>query len=284
MKGVLLFADVRKGKAKETAAALKKWLDEKKIKTVIQNSHEKFKVNLKKFDLVVSLGGDGTLLLLAPATAAQGIPILAIDLGGLGFLATVPPSAAKKALMQVVAGDYNVDERMMLSVRANLKNKTLHTLNALNEVVIHNVSERLIHLKASIAGREATTYSADGLIVATPTGSTAYSLSAGGPIVSPRLDAFVITPICPHALSSRPIVISANESLMIAAVGPNPKIILTVDGQQSVNLENEEILIEKSKQTCKLVLVGNDFYTKLKTKLQWAGEYKRLNLEEGLDS
>lgn len=281
MKKVLLFADVRKPKARETAAELKPWLFPKNIKAIVQNSHEKLNVHLEDFDLVVSLGGDGTLLLLAPATAARGIPILAVDFGGLGFLATVPPSATKKALNKFISGDYKLDERMMLTVKVGLNGKTLHSLNALNEVVIHNkIPERLIHLRVSIRGREATTYSADGLIIATPTGSTAYSLSAGGPIVSPKLDAFVITPICPHALSSRPIVISASEALQVSSVGPNRKMVLTVDGQRTLDLENEEIHIEKGSQTCKLVLVGNDFYHKLKTKLQWAGEYKRLNLAE----
>lgn len=279
MKNILIFADSRKEQGKETAQMLQKWLQEKKIKTVTENSGEISQAQLRNVDLIVSLGGDGTVLHLANAAAPLKIPVLAIDLGGLGFLATFPPSAAKKALSQVLEGNYKLEERMMLSAKIIFKGREPRVLRALNEVVIHNgASEQLIHLQMTVGREEATTYSTDGLIVATPTGSTAYSLSAGGPIVSPKLNAFVITPICPHSLSSRPIVISAEESFKIAAVKSDQKVFITADGKETLTLEKESIQIEQAKEPFRLVLMENDFYYKLKTKLQWAGEYKRLIL------
>lgn len=275
MKSILLFADVRKPKARDTAESLNDWLRHKKIETRIKDSRQKLNERLDHYDLVVSLGGDGTLLLLAERTSESGTPILAIDLGGLGFLATVPPSKAKEALTRILSGNYELDERMMLSASVRKNNRVGHRFSALNEVVVHSrIPERMIHLHVSIGEHEAAAYSADGLILSTPTGSTAYSLSAGGPIVSPKLEAFVITPIAPHALSSRPIVVSADEPLSIVSTGTNRKMRLTADGRTSVDLETEEILIEKATRTCKLILAGTDFYHKLKSKLQWTGVSK----------
>jgi len=279
IKRVLLYADGRKTKAKETALSLKTWLENQGLKAVIENTGKELGKEVNHFDLVVSLGGDGTILRLAHVTAPLGIPILAVDLGGLGFLATFPPSLAKKALTSVINGTYKLEKRMMILIQIVSKNKIIKAYRALNEVVLHNQRpEQLIHLKIDVAHEEATTYSADGLIVATPTGSTAYSLSAGGPIVSPKLDAFVVTPIAAHSLSSRPVVISAEETLSITSVTER-KMLVTVDGRHSFVVSNEKIEIRKSEETCDLILLETDFYTKLKTKLQWAGEYKRLTLQ-----
>lgn len=285
MKTVLLFADERKSKARQTARVLKNWLERQKVRAVVRGSAAGLDSGLEKVDLAVSLGGDGTLLFLAHATAPRGIPILAVDLGGLGFLATFPPGRSRRVLDQVLQGNYKLEERMMLSVKLRSQGKLLKSMRALNEAVVHGENpERLIHLRTTIGGEEAATYSADGLIVATPTGSTAYSLSAGGPIVSPKLEAFVLTPICPHALSSRPMVISASEPVRIISAQPKQKVLLTVDGQKTDQLRGEEILIERARERCKLILMKEDFYHKLKTKLQWAGEYKRLNLESAHDT
>ena len=282
MKKVLLFADGRKAKALDVARDLQSWLSKRKIHSSLEDSPKKFDAkNLKGIDLVVSLGGDGTILLLAHATAPLGIPILPVDLGGLGFLATCQPSSARKALSQIIEGDFKIENRMMMSVKLLSGGRVTRSFRALNEVLIHKGSlERLIHLRTMIGDEPVTTYSADGLIVATPTGSTAYSLSAGGPMVSPKLEAFVVTAICPHALSVRPIVISAEETLRIVSDRPDRKIILTCDGLQSVKLKREEILVEKAAEPCKIIQMDAGFYRSLKIKMQWAGEYRRLDLGE----
>jgi NAD+ kinase len=282
MKKILLFADDRKEKAKQSALSLQTWLSKRKIKTVLKSSLIPLvSEDLKNTDLIVSLGGDGTVLRLAHSSAPLGIPIFPIDLGGLGFLATSQPDLAKKALAEILQGNFKIDSRMMLKTsikKDRVRNQSFHVLN---EAVLHKGEmERLLHIRMLISGQEITGYSADGLIISTSTGSTAYSLSAGGPIISPKLDVFVVTAICPHALSARPIVFSADEIIQLFQIRKDRKAFLTFDGYKTIALQKEEIQIEKSEFSCSLILMHQDFYHNLKTKLQWAGEYKRLDLEK----
>lgn len=290
MKKILLFADDRKEKAKETALSLQDWLSKKKIKAALRSSLTPLNSEeLRDTDLIVSFGGDGTILRLAHSASPFGIPIFPIDLGGLGFLATSQPDQAKKALEEILKGNFKVEKRMMLETtvkkiggsKNHSRSKTFH---ALNEVVLHKGgAERLLHLKMLISGEEITGYSADGLIVSTSTGSTAYSLSAGGPIVSPKLDVFVVTAICPHALSARPIVFSADEIIQLIPIRKDREFFLTFDGYKTISGKNQKITIEKSQYFCGLIFMHQDFYHNLKTKLQWAGEYKRLELGKSSD-
>jgi NAD+ kinase len=282
MKKIFIFSDARKSRACLIAERLEQWLLTKKIEVIQNKSSEKLEARLLKgVDLVVSLGGDGTILRVVHAISPLGIPIFPVDLGGLGFLATCPPSRARKALDNIILGKFKIENRMMLSVGVFKGKKKSRTLWALNEAHLYNhSSDRLIHLHASIGGKRLTTYSADGLIAATPTGSTAYSLSAGGPIVSPKLEAIVLTPICPHSLSMRPLIISPDEKLSIRSARHGQSLFLTCDGHQTCKIQDEEILVEKASQPCRMVQVDGDFYHNLKTKLHWAGEYRRLSLQE----
>lgn len=292
VKKILLFVDSRNPRALGTAHRLQELLAPRRVRATIAHefpqSQEK-KVGggyVAEYDLVVSFGGDGTLLRVAREAAPYGVPVLSVDLGGLGFLSSVSPEGLRRAMERILEEDFSLDKRMMLDVRIIEKSKRGEVekfyASALNEVLIHKgESSRLVHLVAVIDGKEAATYSADGLMVATPTGSTAYALSAGGPIASPRVEAFLMIALCPHSLSARPLVISAQEKIRVVNLQRDRKLTLTVDGQTSkVVHEGEEVYIDQSPYTTRLVTFEEEFYQKLRTRLDWAGEYRRMELRE----
>jgi NAD+ kinase len=181
-------------------------------------------------DLVVSLGGDGTMLRAVDLVASAGVPVLGVNAGQLGYLADVEPAALEEALVRVVAGDFEVSDRMMLAVEVRGPGRT-ETYRALNEAVLEKAKPgRIVRLDVAINGTPFTTFAADGVIVATPTGSTAYSFSARGPIVSPRHDCIVLTPVSPHMLFDRPLVLDPREVVEFT-VAPGSSAELTVDGR-----------------------------------------------------
>nr|HPQ41725.1 NAD(+)/NADH kinase [bacterium] len=190
--------------------------------------------NLQDVNLAVVLGGDGTILWVARKVAHLDIPVLSFNMGNLGFLAAYPVERLYDVLNQTIQGDFVTVERMMFQTEHFRRGKLLNRYTALNDVVVNKrLIPRLIELDMFIDDRKVNTYLCDGLIVSTPTGSTAYSLSAGGPIISPELDAVVITPICPHTLTHRPIVISSETTVMIKMKNPDRRGYLTLDGQVS---------------------------------------------------
>jgi NAD+ kinase len=225
-----------------------------------------------KLDILISLGGDGTLLRGARLACQRGIPVLGINLGRLGFLAAAGPETAVEALSRLVRGHYTIESRLTLHARIGDSGEPLL---AVNDVVIHKGGiARVIRLAVRVEGEQVGTYSADGLIVATPTGSTAYSLSAGGPIVVPSVDAFVVTPICPHTLAVRPLVVPSTAAVAVRVLDPLPapeELLVSVDGQAAAHLAPfQDVTIVRAKQPVLLAQVGDEsFFNRLRRKLSW---------------
>ena len=232
-------------------------------------------------EMLVVFGGDGTILHAARQAARDGIPILGVNLGGFGFLAEVHDRAVDDALLRVLAGDYRVDERMMLQAQirrdtaAGGREGIARELLALNDIVVTKSGyARLLRIRTDINNDHLATHLADGLIVATPTGSTAYSLSAGGPILHPGLDAIVVTPICAHTLNARAVVLSGDEAVTIRVEPTGAPSVLTVDGQEGEPLEPDDVVrVARAPYRTRLVRLGRtDFYRMLRTKLSWGGQ------------
>jgi len=221
-------------------------------------------------DLVVVLGGDGTMLSVAHHAARAGVPVMGVNLGRLGFLTEIPVSEATLTLDSFLAGDTSV-----VSPRWLLETRTAGGLSyCLNDVVVtKGALARMIELTIDIDGKEVATLKADGLIVATPTGSTAYSLSAGGPIVHPLVPAFVLTPICPHTLSFRPLAVPSTSAVSVRLLTGGEEVYLTLDGQRGgVLVRNDVIDIRKSAFELQLVTSPRrNYYDLVKEKLGWAG-------------
>jgi NAD+ kinase len=223
-------------------------------------------------DMLVSLGGDGTFLRGARIGCQRGIPILGINLGHLGFLAGSGPETAEDALRKLVHGQYTVERRLALSVR--IGDTGPHAL-AVNDVVVHKGGvARVIRLALFVDGEQVGTYSADGVIVATPTGSTAYSLSAGGPIVVPGVDAFVVTSISPHTLAVRPLVIPATATIDIRVLEPVPRpdeLLVSIDGQATANLApHHDVTVVRATEPVLLAHITSEtFFGRLRRKLAW---------------
>ncbi|MDK2870885.1 MAG: kinase [bacterium] len=216
--------------------------------------------------IALIVGGDGTFLKASRLLAPYGVLMLGINLGRLGFLASESISTLEIALSKILEGKFEIDERMMLE--AKFKG---HLLYALNEfVIMKGAFARLITLTVYIDGEYFTSYPADGLIVATPTGSTAYSLSAGGPILHPALPGIVLTPICPHTFYARPIIIPSSSSIKIVLGADHEDIMLTQDGQAGFKVfPGDEILIGKAPFSAKIITFkGRSFFELLRKKLK----------------
>ena len=254
------------------------FLSNKDIKLLIdessdyENSHTN-SVNHNDFvetvDLIIVFGGDGTLLNSARKYLDYEIPILGINMGKVGFLTDIKVDNFEKSLSDILDGNYLIEERNLVSAKFNETH-----LYGLNEVVIHSGSyAQLMRYQLSVNDRIVYEQRSDGLIVATPTGSTAYALSAGGPIIHPSLDVWTILPMLPQSLSSRPFIISSEEKVIINLFdGPNEQAKICVDGQNDIDLPfNEEIAISKMKKTLKLVHPkDNDFFEACREKLGWS--------------
>jgi len=220
---------------------------------------------------LIVLGGDGTLLSMARAVGDLGVPILGVNLGGLGFLTATTLDEMLPALEALLAGGMAVEERMMLGARVLRGVQTVGEHVALNDVVItKSAMSRIIDLAISVDGRHATSYRADGLIISTPTGSTAYNLSAGGPILFPTMDAVVLTPIAPHTLSNRPIVLPGAQRVDVTLL-VDQEVMLTMDGQVGVRLRQGDVVqVQKAHARIRLLrFAQKDFFSVLRTKLKW---------------
>ncbi len=223
-------------------------------------------------DLAITVGGDGTLLGAARALASAGVPLLGINLGRLGFLADLSADAIETCLAPILAGDFDTEERFLLSARVDEGEASL----ALNDVVIHKWNTaRMLELETRIDGVFVNRQRSDGVIVSTPTGSTAYALSGGGPLLHPALDAIALVPICPHTLSNRPLVVAGSSRIEIRADSQFElgHVIVTCDGQSNVFLTTESrVLIERAPHPIRLLHPkGHDHYDILRAKLGWGG-------------
>jgi NAD+ kinase len=227
----------------------------------------------RRCDLVVVVGGDGTLLHAARALIDYNVPLLAINRGRLGFLADISPDDMLARLDEILAGQYQEERRSLLHARVLRGSETVTASDAFNEVVAHvRSSIRMIELEIYIDGRFVNVLRADGLIVSTPTGSTAYALSGGGPILHPSLSAIVLVPICPHTLTNRPIVIDAGSRIEVILCRHNTTPArASFDGQGDVDLvPNDRILIERKAPTLRLLQPrDHDYFQVLRAKLRW---------------
>ncbi len=224
-------------------------------------------------DLLVVLGGDGTLLAVARAIGDLGIPIVGVNLGGLGFLTATTLDQMVPALEAFLRDELVIEERMMLATRVRRDGEVVGTWLALNDAVITKAAmSRIINLAVSVEGQYATAYRADGLIISTPTGSTAYSLSAGGPIVVPGVDAIVVTAISPHTLAVRPLVVSSQARVAVEPMPPwTDEVLVSFDGQVGTTMhQGERLVVRRAEYPVRLVRLGPEgFFARMRKKLQW---------------
>ncbi|MFH0702572.1 MAG: NAD(+)/NADH kinase [bacterium] len=239
-------------------------------KLITPGKHENFD---KDIDLSIVVGGDGTFLGAARYYAPLNIPLFGINIGRLGFLAQLNPENMESGIQKLIDGKFKIEERLMIKASNNQENPDFYN-TALNDIVIKGGSiSRTAQLFLYINNKHVCDYVADGLIVSTPTGSTAYTLSAGGPVVMPELEAMVIVPICPHSLTTRPIVIPADEKIMVKIKTDSDSIYLTADGQENIKIKSSDnIYIKQNEHKAKLILLekeNNGFYGILREKLHW---------------
>jgi NAD+ kinase len=278
-----IIANIDKEKSSEYAILLRDWALKRRVQVFLEEGIARKigedagldRRNLAaRVDLLVVFGGDGTLLRTVRFVSEFDIPIVGINLGEFGYLTEVNLNEMFSALEQIIKGDFQTEKRMMLDITIHLGGETIRHESILNDVVITrgNLS-RILDLETTINGGYLTTFRADGIIVSTPTGSTAYSLSAGGPIVFPEEDSFIINPICPHTLTNRPIVIPDSAQIKVILWSKEEGATLTLDGQVSYTMRSgDNMIIKKSRYVTNLVSSPHrDYMEILRTKLGWGG-------------
>jgi len=223
-------------------------------------------------DLLIVLGGDGTLLSVARLSRVESIPVLGINLGGLGFLTEISKEETFPVLEKIIAGDFETEQRLMLKATILRQGEIIGESTVLNDIVINKgVLARIIDMETYIDGTYLTTFKADGLILATPTGSTAYSLAAGGPIVYPSLNSIIVNPICPHTITNRPLVVPDTATVKIILKTANQNVHITLDGQVGMPLQGGDV-VEAHKAPGHIQLIRSPYKTYfelLRTKLRW---------------
>jgi NAD+ kinase len=227
----------------------------------------------RQVDLLVVFGGDGTMLRVAREIAGSRTPILGVNIGGLGFLTAVTSSNLPQALKCVWNGQFKFESRVLIQASGHCGGR-LVTQTALNDIVIsRGIASRLVELEVRVDGNPLTRYRCDGLIVSSPTGSTAYSLAAGGAVVFPTADVFALTPICPHTLSNRSLILPLTATIEVKVISPRPATILSADGQVVSELAvGDAITIRRARRTVRLMhLAGASFCETLRRKLHWRG-------------
>jgi NAD+ kinase len=268
--------------ARKAAKKLTGWLGRRGMKVYV-DSEAATEVKVRGYDraeipalvdMLIVLGGDGTLLSAARhvADAHTNVPIFGVNLGSLGFMTEVSLDELYDNLEKAMAGKLETEDRMMLSAAVIREGRRLARYRVLNDVVINKGAlARMMELKVSVSDGHLTTLRADGLIVATPTGSTAYSLSAGGPIIHPMVHCFVVTPICPHTLSNRPIALPDTVVVEVCLTSPSEDVSITLDGQIGFPLVQHDVVeIKKSRYKMKLIKHPvKNYYEILRTKLKW---------------
>jgi NAD+ kinase len=265
---IVIFSKPKQPEVARVAAELKDWFEHRKLEVQLDPGTH---VN-PDADLAVVVGGDGTLLAAARTLGDRQIPIVPINHGGLGFLTEVTLDEMYPALERVLDGHFVADHRMMMDVAVHRGNRWVARYRALNDAVINKGTlARIIELEACVDGQTVSIFRSDGLIVATPTGSTAYNLSAGGPIVFPRMHAMIITPICSHTLTNRPLVLPAEVKIDITLKSTQDEVHLTVDGQVGLPLNpGDRVRLERSAVAVQLIApTGKNYFDVLRGKLKW---------------
>ncbi len=284
IKRIAVFPNLEKPDCMRALEKLVSWLSRRGLSVCVPSDHvPRIKIRAEALprrelldgtDLMVVLGGDGTLLAAARMVYPERVPILGVNFGTLGFLADVTVGNMIPSMERVLAGEYRLEPRMMLTATVHdAGDKEIERVHALNDVVLREARGRAIHIETRLAGTELGHFRGDGLIISTPTGSTAYSLSAGGPIVQPNLEAMIATPICPHTLSIRPLLFPASETLEMRCRSDGESVHLAVDGQLMLELSTDRLIrVRRARRPIFFVLVENrSFYEVLRTKLRWGG-------------
>lgn len=285
MKSLGIIANVKKELTKSVVEEITRWASQNKVDVFIceelipligqkENSLPRSQL-WETSEVLISLGGDGTMLASARAVGEHQTPILGINLGGLGFLTEITSNDLHNTLNKLKNGDYFIEKRMVLETE--IEGGKRFEQYALNDVVIDKGEvARLFLLHLFTKDKFICSYSADGLILSTPTGSTAYSLAAGGPIINPRMNAIIVSPICPHSLASRPIVFSDNETLKVTVEISSRHAVLTIDGQVAFGVESgSSVLVRKAKHSVNLIKFRDrSFYEILRRKLHWGARPK----------
>ena len=280
-KAVAILSKPSKPELSEIIPPLTEWLKERSYDVIfdqqtaayVSGSRAVARAEVPEYrpEFAIVLGGDGTLLSAARAVAPAGIPILAVNLGSLGFLTEVPLGEMYNTLERVLACKCPIDERAMLACELRREGKVLHSFVALNDIVVNKSAiARLVGFDLAIDERHVFGYKADGVIVATPTGSTAYSLAAGGPVLMPTVSAFQITPVCPHSLTHRPVVVPDSSTVAITVRTVGEAAFLTMDGQVGEPLKDgDEVVCRKADYSVKLLQMRQSFFKVLRDKLKW---------------
>jgi NAD+ kinase len=277
---IALFPNTSKKQSKNLAIGIQEFLSSHGVTVVTEDEEAKVinakpisSINPKEIQFLISMGGDGTMLGLAHKYEALDAPMLGINLGHLGFMADIPISDIYPSLQDLINGSYKIHERVMI------QGEFLHGERcfAINDIVVHRAKNpSLVEIAIHVDGMYLNTFEADGIIVATPNGSTAYSLAAGGPIISPELEAVVITPISPHTISNRPIVLTAGQEIQIQYLSDYEPIEIRADGLTHHELQTGDVFrITRSPKNFKLVsLLRRDYFSTLRTKLGWSGKLR----------
>lgn len=269
-------------KAMDKAEALEKWLSERKIGvvrkqtsgSVPKRSADDPLIAPPDLGCILVLGGDGTFLSAVSWSGDQDIPILGFKFGDVGFLSETVEEDLFSAVEAVLNGAYTIEARMRLQVKVFRKKRLISDQTVLNDVVINKGAlARLAHIDTFINDHYLTTYHSDGLIVATPTGSTAYSLAAGGPVIHPTVPAVIMTPICPFTLTNRPLIVPDTTEIKIRLAKKSTHIMLTFDGQVGIEInDTDTVIVTKGPHPVKMItLPGQHYYDVLKAKLRWSG-------------
>ena len=276
MKRLILIGDRKKERINTAVNELQPWLNQQQVKIVATDLANRLDLSKAKADLILVLGGDGSIISTARRLNNNPIPVIGVNLGKFGFLAEYSLDELKESFKEIITKRLKTSSLMMLDCLINRGARKNGPFIALNDIVITRGSiSRMVYFRLFIDGKEITVFGADGVIVSTPVGSTAYSLSAGGPLVSPETQSLIITPICAHTLSMRTLVLPPDSTIELQlADGSGQEIILTVDGQVSMYLrQTDRITLRKSKAAFRLVRLGKrNFYETIREKLHWGGQ------------
>ncbi len=265
MKNFAIIADLKRNKVKSAVHKLTSRLEKKKAKVLVNEIS-------RKTDLVIALGGDGIILKAARQVSKLKLPVLGVNVGGFGFLAGARLADLYPTVDSILQKRFRTVQRMLLRARVVRKGKTVGEFLALNDVVVKNgVTARVIKLRLEVNNQYVATYVGDGIIISTPTGSTAYSLAASGPIVHPDLSLIILSPICPHTLALRPLIISSRDAIKIRVEADHDEVVLTMDGQENIPLKlGDSVQVRKAKERLRLVVPEKkSYYQVLRAKLKW---------------
>ncbi len=282
MKRIGIVSKPKKTEIREIVPPLLQWFRERDLEVYIDKETGAMLVSPEKcltrneiptrVDLLVVLGGDGTLLATVRALNRKPVPILAVNLGGLGFLTVITQEELYPTLERVLSGNFQTERRVQIEADIVRADEVISSFLALNDVVLNKGAiARVLDFDVWVDGKFISTYKSDGLIVATPTGSTAYSLAAGGPVIVPSVAAFIVTPICAHTLTNRPIVLPDSATIEVAVKSQRESVYLTVDGQVGIAVRSEDtVRIKKASSSVELIQSPQkNYFEILRQKLKW---------------